>query len=243
MAACWSATCSPITRDLFGAIVCQVPLLDMQRYTKLSAGYSWIAEYGDPDVAEDWAFIQTFSPYHNLREGVTYPPVLFYTATSDDRVGPVQARKMAARMQARGHSGCAVVREPRGWPWRRGGQRPARAHAGNGLRIPSPAPRLTDPAAREEHGMTRNPVRQRLREGGVALGTMAFEFNTTGLGRIAANAGAEFVIYDMEHSGWGIETIRMLMATTRPTAAVPMVRVAAAQSPLIAAPSTPAPWA
>jgi prolyl oligopeptidase len=88
--------------ELFGAIVCQVPLLDMQRYTKLSAGYSWIAEYGDPDVPEEWAFIQTFSPYHNLREGVEYPPVLFYTATSDDRVGPVQARKMAARMQARG---------------------------------------------------------------------------------------------------------------------------------------------
>jgi prolyl oligopeptidase len=84
--------------ELFGAVVCQVPLLDMKRYTKLSAGYSWIAEYGDPDHPDDWAFIQTFSPYHNLREGVDYPPVLFYTATSDDRVGPVQARKMAARM-------------------------------------------------------------------------------------------------------------------------------------------------
>jgi prolyl oligopeptidase len=91
--------------ELFGAIVCQVPLLDMQRYTKLSAGYSWIAEYGDPDVPEDWAFIQTFSPYHNLREGVDYPSVLFYAATSDDRVGPVQARKMAARMQQRGIPG------------------------------------------------------------------------------------------------------------------------------------------
>ena len=91
--------------ELFGAIVCQVPLLDMRRYTRLSAGTSWIAEYGDPDVPEDWAFIQAFSPYHNLRAGVTYPPVLFYTATSDDRVGPVQARKMAARMQARGIPG------------------------------------------------------------------------------------------------------------------------------------------
>jgi prolyl oligopeptidase len=90
--------------ELFGAIVCTVPLLDMKRYTKLSAGTSWIAEYGDPDT-EDWAFIQTFSPYHNLREGVVYPPVLFSTATSDDRVGPVQARKMAARMQARGIPG------------------------------------------------------------------------------------------------------------------------------------------
>ncbi len=91
--------------ELFGAIVCTVPLLDMKRYTKLSAGTSWIAEYGDPDIAEDWAFIQTFSPYHNLRAGVDYPPVLFSTATSDDRVGPVQARKMAARMQSRGIPG------------------------------------------------------------------------------------------------------------------------------------------
>ncbi len=88
--------------ELFGAVVCQVPLLDMKRYTALSAGTSWIAEYGDPNVPGDWAFIQTFSPYHNLGEGVDYPAVLFYTATSDDRVGPVQARKMAARMQARG---------------------------------------------------------------------------------------------------------------------------------------------
>ncbi|CAN5662534.1 prolyl oligopeptidase family serine peptidase [soil metagenome] len=87
---------------LFGAIACEVPLLDMQRYTKLSAGYSWIAEYGDPDVPEDWEFIQTFSPYHNLRDGVEYPATLFYTATSDDRVGPVQARKMYSRMLERG---------------------------------------------------------------------------------------------------------------------------------------------
>jgi prolyl oligopeptidase len=88
--------------ELFGAVVCQVPLLDMKRYTKVSAGASWIAEYGDPDNPADWEFIQTFSPYHNLRENIDYPPVLFYTATSDDRVGPVQARKMAARMLARG---------------------------------------------------------------------------------------------------------------------------------------------
>ncbi len=88
--------------DLFGAVSCGVPLLDMRRYTKLNAGYSWKAEYGDPEDPEDWAFIRTFSPYHLLREGTEYPPVLFWTATSDDRVGPVQARKMAARMQGRG---------------------------------------------------------------------------------------------------------------------------------------------
>lgn len=88
----------------FGAIVCLVPLLDMQRYTHLSAGTSWIAEYGDPDKPEEWAWIKTFSPYHNLKPGQDYPPILFYTATSDDRVGPVQARKMAAKMQAMGYA-------------------------------------------------------------------------------------------------------------------------------------------
>lgn len=90
---------------LFGAVVCGVPLLDMRRYTKLSAGASWMAEYGDPDDPEQWAFIRGFSPYHNVREGVRYPATLFYAATSDDRVGPVQARKMAARMQGFGLPG------------------------------------------------------------------------------------------------------------------------------------------
>lgn len=88
--------------ELFGAVSCGVPLLDMRRYTKLSAGASWIAEYGDPDDPKQWEFIKTFSPYHLLREGVQYPPALIWTATSDDRVGPVQARKMAARMKALG---------------------------------------------------------------------------------------------------------------------------------------------
>jgi prolyl oligopeptidase len=89
--------------DRFGAIVCAVPLLDMKRYTHLSAGASWIAEYGDPDKADEWAWIKTFSPYQNVAAGKDYPPILFYTATSDDRVGPVQARKMAARMEEMGY--------------------------------------------------------------------------------------------------------------------------------------------
>ncbi|MFJ6003543.1 prolyl oligopeptidase family protein [Arthrobacter sp. NPDC092385] len=84
---------------LFGAISCGVPLLDMRRYTKLSAGFSWIAEYGDPDKPEEWEYVRTFSPYHLLREDVAYPKTLIWTATSDDRVGPVQARKMAAKMK------------------------------------------------------------------------------------------------------------------------------------------------
>lgn len=86
--------------ELFGAISCGVPLLDMQRYTKLNAGYSWIAEYGDPEIPEQWEYIKTFSPYHLLRDGVDYPATFIWTATSDDRVGPVQARKMAARMES-----------------------------------------------------------------------------------------------------------------------------------------------
>jgi prolyl oligopeptidase len=84
--------------QLFGAIACEVPLLDMKRYSHLDAGASWMAEYGDPDTS-DWDFIKTFSPYQNVEKGKTYPPVLFYTTTSDDRVGPAQARKMAAKME------------------------------------------------------------------------------------------------------------------------------------------------
>jgi prolyl oligopeptidase len=87
---------------LFGAIVCQVPLLDMKRYHLLLAGASWMGEYGNPDVPEEWSFIQGFSPYHNLKPGVKYPRTLFTTSTRDDRVHPGHARKMAARMKEMG---------------------------------------------------------------------------------------------------------------------------------------------
>ena len=83
--------------ELFGAVVVQVPLLDMKRYNKLLAGASWMAEYGNPDTA-DWEFIQTFSPYHLFDPGKAYPPVIFTTSTRDDRVHPGHARKMAAKM-------------------------------------------------------------------------------------------------------------------------------------------------
>jgi prolyl oligopeptidase len=89
--------------ELWAAIVCEVPLLDMKRYTHLSAGASWIAEYGDPDKADEWAFIKTFSPYQNVEKAKKYPPILFTTSTRDDRVGPAQARKMAAKMLEFGH--------------------------------------------------------------------------------------------------------------------------------------------
>ena len=87
--------------ELFGAVVVQVPLLDMQRYHKLLAGASWMAEYGNPDTS-DWEFIKTFSPYHLFDAQKDYPPVLFTTSTRDDRVHPGHARKMAALMLAAG---------------------------------------------------------------------------------------------------------------------------------------------
>jgi prolyl oligopeptidase len=82
--------------DLFGAVVCQVPLLDMRRYNTLLAGASWMGEYGNPDDPKEWEFIRSFSPYHNVKDGVKYPPTLVMTSTRDDRVHPGHARKMTA---------------------------------------------------------------------------------------------------------------------------------------------------
>ena len=89
--------------DLLGAVVCQVPLIDMIRYTQIGAGASWEAEYGDPADPKMRDYILTYSPYQNVSAEKKYPPVLFVTATSDDRVTPVHARKMAAKMEAQGH--------------------------------------------------------------------------------------------------------------------------------------------
>ena len=83
--------------ELFGAVVVQVPLLDMKRYSHLLAGASWMAEYGNPDTA-DWEFIRTFSPYHLFDARRDYPPTIFMTSTRDDRVHPGHARKMMAKM-------------------------------------------------------------------------------------------------------------------------------------------------
>jgi prolyl oligopeptidase len=88
--------------DLFKGVVCLVPLLDMLRYTKLSAGPSWAAEYGDPDDPEMRAVLAKYSPYQNVKPGVKYPEVFFMTSTEDDRVNPAHARKMVAKMSAMG---------------------------------------------------------------------------------------------------------------------------------------------
>jgi len=90
--------------DLFGAVVCQVPLLDMRRYHTLLAGASWMGEYGDPDDPAQWEFIRGFSPYHNVDPGRRYPPTLITTSTRDDRVHPGHARKMTARLLELGKS-------------------------------------------------------------------------------------------------------------------------------------------
>ena len=89
--------------DLYKAVVCQVPLLDMYRFNKLLAGNSWMGEYGNPDVPADWEFISKYSPYQNVFKDRTYPRIFFYTSTRDDRVHPGHARKMVAKMEAQGH--------------------------------------------------------------------------------------------------------------------------------------------
>ncbi|SFH10480.1 prolyl oligopeptidase family serine peptidase [Methylobacterium gossipiicola] len=94
----------------FGALFCTIPLIDMRRYTKLLAGASWIAEYGDPDDPDDWAFLSRISAYHNVEAGRSYPPILIATSRRDDRVHPGHARKMAAKLQALGYD--AAFYEP-----------------------------------------------------------------------------------------------------------------------------------
>nr|WP_243455938.1 prolyl oligopeptidase family serine peptidase [Sphingosinicella sp. BN140058] len=84
--------------DLYSAVISGSPLHDMKRYSHLLAGASWVGEYGDPDKPEDWAFLSAYSPYQNLKPGVKYPAVFFYSSTKDDRVHPGHARKMAARL-------------------------------------------------------------------------------------------------------------------------------------------------
>ena len=89
--------------ERFGALFCTIPLIDMRRYSKLLAGASWIAEYGDPDKPEEWAWLQTYSAYHPAVPGQAYPPILIATTRRDDRVHPGHARKMTAKLQAMGY--------------------------------------------------------------------------------------------------------------------------------------------
>ncbi|CAK9090122.1 Uncharacterized peptidase y4nA, partial [Durusdinium trenchii] len=89
-------------RELLGAVVCQVPLLDMKRFSILLAGASWMGEYGDPSTSDWDDFLHKYSPYHLVKEDATYPAALFVTSTKDDRVHPGHARKMVAKLLGHG---------------------------------------------------------------------------------------------------------------------------------------------
>jgi prolyl oligopeptidase len=100
--------------ERFGALLCTIPLIDMRRYSKLLAGASWIAEYGDPDRPEEWAWLQGYSAYHQAVPGQAYPAILFATTRRDDRVHPGHARKMAAKLQAMGYGDAWFYEPPAG---------------------------------------------------------------------------------------------------------------------------------
>lgn len=129
--------------EKFGALVCDVPLLDMKRYHLLLAGASWMAEYGDPDNPDDWKFISEYSPYQNISANRKYPPVLMTTSTRDDRVHPGHARKMTAALQAAGHP-VWYYENIEGGQRRRSRQRTDRIQIGAEFRVPmADAGRLT----------------------------------------------------------------------------------------------------
>jgi prolyl oligopeptidase len=86
--------------ELFRAVVCTYPLLDMLRYHQFLLGKFWVSEYGSADDAEQFKYIYAYSPYHNLKKGVKYPATLFITGDSDTRVAPLHARKMTALLQS-----------------------------------------------------------------------------------------------------------------------------------------------
>lgn len=96
--------------DLFAAVLCAVPLLDMVRYHLFGSGKTWISEYGSADDPEQFRALEAYSPYHHLRAGVRYPAVLLLSADSDDRVDPMHARKFAAALQADSTGGPVLLR-------------------------------------------------------------------------------------------------------------------------------------
>lgn len=115
--------------ELFGAVIIEVPLLDMLRYTELPPGASWTAEYGDPAKPDEAAWLAAYSPYQHVSTDAAYPPVLLTTSTADDRVHPGHARKMAARLQAAGHDKTLFFEETEGGHGGRGDRRPQAAQA------------------------------------------------------------------------------------------------------------------
>jgi prolyl oligopeptidase len=96
--------------DLFGAVLCRVPVADMLRYHLFTVGRFWIPEYGSADDPSQFEYLFKYSPYHNVAPGVRYPPTLIMTADTDDRVAPGMAKKFAARLQAAGGGGPILIR-------------------------------------------------------------------------------------------------------------------------------------
>ena len=96
--------------ELFGAVVCRVPVADMLRYHRFTVGRFWISEYGSADDPAQFPYLYKYSPLHNVRDGVGYPPILITTADTDDRVSPGMAKKFAARLQAAGHQAPVLIR-------------------------------------------------------------------------------------------------------------------------------------
>ncbi|MFZ0201113.1 MAG: prolyl oligopeptidase family serine peptidase [Candidatus Sulfotelmatobacter sp.] len=96
--------------DLFRAVVCQVPLLDMLRYQNFQIAKLWIPEYGSADNPEQFKWLYAYSPYHHVKEGTEYPAILFMTADTDTRVDPMHAKKMAAEMQDEAKNGASKTR-------------------------------------------------------------------------------------------------------------------------------------
>jgi prolyl oligopeptidase len=95
------AACEVQRPDLFGAVACQVPVIDMLRYHKFTVGRYWISDYGNAEASpEDFKFLYAYSPLHNVREGIVYPPTLILAADTDDRVVPAHAKKFAATLEA-----------------------------------------------------------------------------------------------------------------------------------------------
>lgn len=95
------AACMTQRPDLYGAVICQVPVIDMLRYHKFTVGRYWVTDYGNAEEnAEDFAFMYRYSPLHNVKKGTQYPPTLITTADTDDRVVPLHAKKFAATLQA-----------------------------------------------------------------------------------------------------------------------------------------------
>ncbi|MBM2712039.1 S9 family peptidase [Mesorhizobium caraganae] len=113
--------------ELFGAVIIEVPLLDMLRYTELPPGASWMGEYGDPSKPEEARWLGAYSPYQHVSADAAYPPVLLTTSTADDRVHPGHARKMAARLQEAGHDRTLFFEETEGGHGGRGDRRPQAA--------------------------------------------------------------------------------------------------------------------